>query len=117
MPAVGLTLPDSLPLVNRLVSKLFTFVYMPEDRLPPLDYSFARRMAKRAQYNVAVREYLKILEYYPKEFDAYCELIRIAVACQDTSFAREVFQRALKFLPTQKLKALRTEFEALFREP
>lgn len=114
MPAVCLTLPDTLPFANRLVSKIFTSVYMPGHEVPPLDYELARRMVKRREHTVAIREYLKILEYYPKEFDAYRELIQIGMACEDPDFSREILQRAFKRLPSsQQREALRAEFPNL----
>jgi hypothetical protein len=113
MPGIFLSLPDTIPAANRFVSGLFTSVYLPADRTPPLDYEFARRMVKRCEYAVATREYLKILEFYPKEFDAYRELIQVGLACDDPDFAREILERALKRLNATQRAALRSEFPNL----
>ncbi len=78
--AVLLMVPDTAVKLAEWIAKPFADLFYPTDEFekPPLSYKLARRYSQERRVDAAVQEYEKILFYYPKERDAYVELIELA---------------------------------------
>ncbi len=83
--AVLLIAPDTAVKIAEWCAKPFADLFYPSDEYekPPLSYKLARRYKQERRVDEAVQEYEKILYYYPKERDAYVELIELAKQAGD----------------------------------
>ena len=72
--------PDTAFKVAEWCAKPFADIFYPSEEFekPPLSYKLARRYSQERRVEDAVREYEKILFYYPEEKTAYLELIDLA---------------------------------------
>jgi tetratricopeptide (TPR) repeat protein len=95
--AVLLIAPDTVVKIAEWCAKPFADLFYPSDEFekPPLSYKLARRYKQERRVDEAVQEYEKILFYYPKERDAYVELIELARQAGDDEL-REKYEALLR---------------------
>ena len=95
--AVLLIAPDTAVKIAEWCAKPFADLFYPSDEYekPPLSYKLARRYKQERRVDEAVQEYEKILYYYPKERDAYVELIELAKQAGDDEL-REKYEGLLR---------------------
>ncbi len=95
--AVLLMAPDTVFKVAEWMAKPFADLFYPSDEFekPPLSYKLARHYSQERRVEDAVREYEKILFYYPEERQAYLEVIELAKCVGDDEL-REKYERLLR---------------------
>lgn len=78
--AILLIAPETVVKIAEAFSRIFTGIIFPDDKFsrPPLSYLLARRYAQELRTADAINEYLNIIHYYPRERDAYLELMALA---------------------------------------
>jgi len=95
---VFLTSPETALRMAEWCSRPFVAILFPSDEFakPPLTYRLARRYRGEKRWEDAARQYRKIIRYYPKERDAYLELLDVAAQMGDRKLKRKyaaLFQR------------------------
>jgi tetratricopeptide (TPR) repeat protein len=78
--AVLLIAPDTIFRIAEWCSRPFVEIFFPSEKFskPPLSYLLARRYMKEKRFEQAIDQYRSIIHYYPKEKDAYLELLEAA---------------------------------------
>ncbi|CAN5899424.1 hypothetical protein BH11VER1_BH11VER1_29670 [soil metagenome] len=78
--AILLITPDTIFKLAEAFSRLFTGIFFPDEKFarPPLSYLLARKYTEELRTGDAINEYLNILHYYPREREAYLELLALA---------------------------------------
>lgn len=78
--AILLIAPETVFKLAEAFSRLLTGIFFPDDKFskPPLSYLLARRYTLEMRTEDAISEYMNIIHYYPKERDAYLELMSLA---------------------------------------
>jgi hypothetical protein len=99
--AVLLLAPETTFRIAEWCSRPFTAILFPSDHFnkPPLTYKLARRYRDEKRWDDAARQYRKIIRYYPKEADAYIELLHVAGQMGDHKTERRyaaLFRRRFK---------------------
>ncbi len=89
LAVVLLIAPETIVRICEFFSRIFTSIILPDDRShkPPLSYILARRYRQQLRYSEAVKEYRKIIHYYPDEQTPYVELISLAHQLRDERLA------------------------------
>jgi tetratricopeptide (TPR) repeat protein len=82
---VLLIAPETAFRLAEWCSRPFVAILFPSDHFnkPPLSYRLARRYRDEKRWEDAARQYRKIIRYYPKEADAYLELLHVAAQMGD----------------------------------
>ena len=77
--------PETVFKVAEWCARLFVGMIWPSAQLekPPLNYRLARYYTRSQRLEEAVAEYQKIIHFYPKERNAYQELIAVAIQLGD----------------------------------
>jgi tetratricopeptide (TPR) repeat protein len=90
--------PEIIVPVSGFFADLFIDVIYPGSRAskPALSYLLARRYHDQARLEESIAEYQKILHYYPKEKDAYRELLLVAQEAGDERTFRKYTRRYLR---------------------
>lgn len=72
--------PETVVKIAEAFSRIFTGIIFPDDKFskPPLSYLLARKYTQELRTAEAINEYLNIIHYYPRERDAYLELMALA---------------------------------------
>jgi hypothetical protein len=85
---------------------LLSGIIFPDDKFskPPLSYLLARRYRDQLRPHEAVEQYKKIIHYYPRERDAYVELLAVAKSVGDERTCRK-YGRIFKRRFDEELKA------------
>jgi tetratricopeptide (TPR) repeat protein len=99
--SVLLVAPETAFRVADWFSRPFAAILFPSDHFnkPPLSYRLARRYRDEKRWEDAARQYRKIIRYYPKEADAYLELVHVAEQMHDHKAAQKyaaLFRRRFK---------------------
>ena len=83
--AVILISPETAFRLAEWCSKPLTDLIFPSEEFkkPPLSYMMARHYTQGLRFEEAAAEYEKIIHYYPKEQDAYLELLAVAKKLKD----------------------------------
>jgi tetratricopeptide (TPR) repeat protein len=107
--------PEVIIPICKFFSRPFTYIFFPEDKFdkPPLNYTLARRFAVQMRYSDALEEYKKILYYYPKEMDAYREIISIYNITSNKKLASRYTKRFKRLYPKESLKPTRNPVGSL----
>ena len=73
------------------VGRQFASIFYPSEEFskPPLSYRLARHYRLERRFDDAIAQYRKIIRYYPKEVDAYQELLAIAEEVNDLDLKSE----------------------------
>jgi tetratricopeptide (TPR) repeat protein len=98
--------PEVIVPICEFLSRPFTNTFFPENQFdkPPLNYTLARRFRVQMRYLDALDEYKKIIHYYPKEKDAYLEIISICNAMSKHKLASHYAKRFKRLYPKESLK-------------
>lgn len=95
------------------VERGLDWLFSTGEATPPLDYRLAVLLEKNGKFEGALREYLKLAHYYPKEARAYGEALRMSLQLGDLSAARRVFRRGMSRLENaEDREALRQRWVA-----
>jgi hypothetical protein len=88
---VLITSPETAFRLAEWCSRPFAAILFPSDEFakPPLTYRLARRYRDEKRWEDAARQYRKIIRYYPKERDAYLELLDVAAQMGDRKLKRK----------------------------
>ncbi len=83
--AIILISPETAFRLAEWCSKPLTDLIYPSEEFkkPPLSYMMARHYSQGLRFEEAAAEYEKIIHYYPKEQDAYLELLAVAKKLED----------------------------------
>jgi hypothetical protein len=78
--SVLLVTPETTKRVAEWCAQPFVNILFPSDEFsrPPLNYQLARRNRDELRWEDAAMQYKKIIRYYPKEREAYVELLVVA---------------------------------------
>jgi hypothetical protein len=89
--AVFLMAPETAFWAAEVFSRPFVAILFPSDHFsrPPLTYRLARYYRDVKRWKDAARQYRKIIRYYPKERDAYVELLDVAEKMHDEELHQE----------------------------
>jgi tetratricopeptide (TPR) repeat protein len=103
---VLLVTPETALSIAQWIGGLCAQLFFPDDHYskPPLSYRLARRYREEHRWEDAIRQYRKIIRYYPNERDAYLELLHVASEMED----KELYQKYAKLL-RQRFKQESTE--------
>lgn len=87
--AIILAYPEVINPLSAFFSRIITTIIYPDHKLnkPPLSFILARRYTKETRYDDAIHEYKKIIHFYPKEIDAYKEIIPICKLTENEELA------------------------------
>lgn len=69
-----------------------------DNQKPPLDFTLATRHEVQENYPAAVREYERLLEYYPHSADAWARLIELRVSMEGPEATQSTIEDARKSL-------------------
>ena len=80
LSAVILIAPETAFWLAEQVAKPFVNLFFPSDsfKKPPVSYLLAHRYRSERRYEEAVAQYENIIDFHPRERDAYVELIEVA---------------------------------------
>jgi tetratricopeptide (TPR) repeat protein len=78
--AVLLIAPETAFWLAEQIAKPFANLFFPSDsfKKPPVSYLLAHRYRSERRFEEAVAQYENIIEFHPRERDAYMELIEVA---------------------------------------
>ena len=112
--SVLLMAPDTAVKIAEWIAKPFADLFYPSEEFekPPLSYKLARRYRQELRVDEAVQEYEKILFYYPKERDAYLELLELAKRAGDDELREKyegLFQQRFHEAPPEVADAEKGE--------
>lgn len=98
--------PDTVKRLAEWCARPFAAIFYPADEFskPPLDYKLARRYRDEQRWEDAARQYRKLIRYYPKEREAYLELLEVAHRMGDDELRKEYtarFRKRFKVVPPQ----------------
>jgi hypothetical protein len=101
LTTVFLIAPETAFRIAEWCSRPFTAILFPSEHFnkPPLTYKLARRYRDEKRWDDAARQYRKIIRYYPKEADAYLELLHVAGQMGDHKMEQQyaaLFRRRFK---------------------
>ena len=104
--SVLLVAPETAFRIAEWCSRPFVAILFPSDHFnkPPLSYTLARRYRDEKRWDDAARQYRKIIRYYPKEADAYLELLHVAAQMGDHKMEQKygtLFRRRFKTAASQ----------------
>jgi hypothetical protein len=95
--AVFLMAPETAFRAAEVFSRPFVAILFPSEHFsrPPLNYRLARYYRDMKRWDDAARQYRKIIRYYPKERDAYVELLDVAAKMHDDEMHQK-YKRLLR---------------------
>lgn len=99
--AILLMAPDTIFKLAEAFSRLFTGIFFPDEKFarPPLSYLLARKYTEELRTGDAINEYLNILHYYPRERQAYLELLALAKSTGHEKIYRKYSRRFHRRFP------------------
>lgn len=77
---VLLIAPETAWWLAEQIAKPFANLFYPSDsfKKPPVSYALARRYRQELRFEEALAQYENIIEFHPRERDAYLELLAVA---------------------------------------
>jgi hypothetical protein len=95
--SVLLVIPETAKRVAEWCARPFADILFPSEEFtrPPLNYQLARRYRDELRWEDAAIQYKKIIRYYPKEREAYVELLGVAEHLPDKKL-RERYAEMLR---------------------
>ncbi|MEO6054156.1 MAG: hypothetical protein ABIP97_09105 [Chthoniobacterales bacterium] len=78
-------IPEAVRFFSYPVTRFFSGLAFPQDRNPKpiLSYKLARYYGEQARFAESIEEYKKIIKHYPKEQEAYLEMLTLAMESGD----------------------------------
>jgi tetratricopeptide (TPR) repeat protein len=78
--AVLLIAPETAFWLAEQIAKPFANLFFPSEsfKSPPVSYLLAHRYRSERRFDEAIAQYEKIIEFHPRQRDAYLELIEVA---------------------------------------
>ncbi len=91
LSAVFLVAPETAFRLAEWCSRPFVNIIFPSDEFakPPLSYTLARRYRHERRLVDAAEQYETIIRHYPKQRDAYVELLEVAAELGDDKLRRK----------------------------
>lgn len=109
--AILLIAPETVFKIAEAFSRLFTGIIFPDEKFarPPLSYLLARRYTQEMRTADAISEYINIIHYYPREREAYLELMALTQGADyekiHRKYARKFHRRFPAVSPDTNVKS------------
>ncbi len=109
--------PEMRPLVSSVFTGLIDLIYLPEwGASVPLDYTLADLYQDKGRTEAAIREYLRIAHYHPRELRPYLEALKLSRQSGEMELAAKIYKTGLRRLRNQSAREALKKTYALYFE-